>query len=72
MEQRGNDHVDWWAVSVRQRREIKRLLTALLAAKTEINWWVKEHGCCAGHENTVVAQIDAVLGEEKDKWQRRR
>jgi hypothetical protein len=28
MDSRGNDNVDWWAVSVKQRREIKRLQDA--------------------------------------------
>jgi hypothetical protein len=36
MEQRGNDHVDWWAVSVKQRREIERLRTMLNERDAEI------------------------------------
>lgn len=34
---------------------------ALVAAKAEIEWWAREHGCCDGHQDEVLATIEAAL-----------
>lgn len=48
-----------------QAREIEGLRKqdeALLAeALAELQWWVCEHGCCAGHEGDLLDRIDASL-----------
>jgi hypothetical protein len=43
----------------------KRLRTALIAAKAEIEWWANEHSCCDGHQFETVELIDAALAEPK-------
>lgn len=43
------------------RLAIEAVRPALQAAKTEIEFWVDEHGCCAGHEEATLAMIDEAL-----------
>lgn len=34
---------------------------ALETARTEIEWWATEHGCCRGHEDEAVGAMEEVL-----------
>lgn len=43
--------------------ENERLRAALVAAKTEIEWWADEHRCCKGHQAEAIEQIDAALAK---------
>ena len=46
------------------------LLEALRLAKDEIRWWVNEHDCCDGHQDEVVAKIDAVIKKAEVPYDR--
>lgn len=50
--------------TARARAAIEAMRPVLEAAKAEIEWWVDEHGCCAGHEAETIAMIDAALNEK--------
>lgn len=41
--------------------EVERLMAALAVAKEEIEWWVSEHGCCAGREDHAMKVIEAAI-----------
>lgn len=43
------------------------LLEALKAAKGEIQWWVDEHGCCAGHESDAMEIARAAIAKAEGK-----
>ena len=43
---------------------IERLRAALKAAKTEIEWWVEEHGCCDGHQDEAMKLIALALEQK--------
>jgi hypothetical protein len=51
----------------RLRVEHAAMVEALLAAEAEIQWWVKEHGCCLGHEEETLAKIRSALLPKEDQ-----
>ena len=41
--------------------EIVMLRNALRVARAEIEWWVDEHACCAGHEGPALDVIEEAM-----------
>jgi hypothetical protein len=47
----------------------EKLREALKVAKSEIEWWVQEHSCCAGQEQKAMYIINRVLAETSEPKQ---
>ena len=43
------------------QEKIAELLSLLREAQAELEWWLKEHYCCRGHEGDLLERIAEAL-----------
>ena len=59
MDSRGNDHVDWWAVSVKQRRELDELRAQRSQLNTALHTAVKQRDKAEAENERLRADLAA-------------
>jgi hypothetical protein len=46
-----------------ERQAVAELAAGLEQAKSELDWWVKNHGCCSGREYATMDMIGQLLAK---------